>query len=251
MKQVRYVANVSNFTKIQGNPIAYWFSLKTFSVYERSKCLAKVALPRLGMTTADNNKFLRQWFEVKRNKCIFNATTQEEVSVGNYKWVAYNKGGSFRKWYGNLDFVVNWDNEGYEIKHFGEEQGHIRSTVPNTEYYFLECGTWSKISTGMFAMRYRPYGSIFDVAGACLFTKNREKLNNIIGYMNSVVVDYLLKSLSPTMNYEGGQIASLPVLNDDNIDENVVLVVSDNIKLSKDDWDSFETSWDFKKHPLI
>ena len=248
----RYLTQQSNFSKIPGAPVVYSFSDNTFGLYDKSPKLRDFATTRLGMTTANNDLFVRLWHEVVRSKTILNAQTANDVIIGGYKWVPYNKGGYYRKWYGNLDCLVNWDSDGYAIKHYGEEQGHIRSTVPNTEYYFLECGTWSKVSSGNFAMRFRPYGSIFDVAGACLYAKNRTELYYFISLLNSVVSKYFLSSLSPTMNFEGGQISNLPIAKDQIWSQSEVgSLTKSNIEISKSDWDSFETSWDFKRHPLV
>lgn len=198
----RYAADQSNFTKIPGSPVAYNFSEKIFRAFEAFKPLPEYGITRLGMTTASNETFVRFWFEVAIRRCYLNATNAEQVLDAHAKWVPYNKGGLFRRWFGNMDCVVNWENDGYEIKHFGEDTGHIRSTVPNTEYYFLECGTWSKISSGKIAVRYRPVGSIFDVAGACLYSQNRTNLYLLIAFLNSNVAMKLLSVLSPTMNFE-------------------------------------------------
>ena len=196
----RYAADQSNFTKIPGSPVAYNFSEKIFRAFEAFKPLPEYGITRLGMTTASNETFVRFWFEVAIRRCYLNATNAEQVLDAHAKWVPYNKGGLFRRWFGNMDCVVNWENDGYEIKHFGEDTGHIRSTVPNTEYYFLECGTWSKISSGKIAVRYRPVGSIFDVAGACLYSQNRTNLYLLIAFLNSNVAMRLLSVLPPTMN---------------------------------------------------
>lgn len=248
----RYEAVQDNFVKIPGAPIIYNFPNKIFTLYDSSPKTSQMSTTRLGMTTANNELFVRLWHEVSLVKCIMNAQNGEEVIQQKKIWTPYNKGGYFRKWYGNLDCLVNWDQDGYAIKHYGEAEGHIRSTVPNTEYYFRECGTWSKVSSGNFAMRYRPKGSIFDVAGACLFTDTYNDLLILIGFMNSVIAKYLLGSLSPTMNFEGGQISNLPIAVEELTDKDLVINhVSKNVTLSKNDWNSYETSWDFKKHPLI
>ena len=246
----RYAADQSNFSKIPGSPVAYNFSEKVFRAFEAFKPLPEYGITRLGMTTASNETFVRLWFEVEIRRCYLDATNAEQVLNAHAKWVPYNKGGVFRRWFGNMDCVVNWENDGYEIKHFGEDTGHIRSTVPNTEYYFLECGTWSKISSGKIAVRYRPVGSIFDVAGACLYSQNRTNLYLLIAFLNSNVAMKLLSVLSPTMNFEGGHISSLPIcIPDKNAD--YTTKVENCISISKDDWDSYETSWDFKRNPLV
>ncbi|MEI3416542.1 MAG: BREX-1 system adenine-specific DNA-methyltransferase PglX [Christensenellaceae bacterium] len=245
----RYAADQSNFSKIPGSPVAYNFSEKIFRAFEAFKPLPEYGITRLGMTTASNETFVRFWFEVAIRRCYLNATNAEQVLDAHAKWVPYNKGGLFRRWFGNMDCVVNWENDGYEIKHFGEDTGHIRSTVPNTEYYFLECGTWSKIASGKIAVRYRPVGSIFDVAGACLYSQNRTNLYLLIAFLNSNVAMKLLSVLSPTMNFEGGHISSLPICIPDN-SADYTAKVEKCISISKDDWNSYETSWDFKRNPL-
>lgn len=247
----RYTAQQENFTKIPGMPVAYNFPEIVFDIFHRYSSLSDVAITRLGMTTANNNLFVRMWYEVATNRMILDAANGNDVLVNKYKWVPYNKGGSFRKWYGNNECLLNWENDGYAIKHYGEEEGHIRSTVPNTEYYFLPCTTWSKISSGNIAFRFRRQGSIFDVAGACLFARSTQEQMVLTGFMNSNIVQYLLTVLSPTLNYEGGHISAIPVADFDNHTDVLKQTVEENIKLSATDWDSFENSWDFKKHPLI
>ena len=200
------------------------------------------------MTTADNARFTRFWFEPALERCIFSANNEEEVFAAGKKWVPYNKGGRFRKWYGNLDVVVNWENKGAEIRGFSGPNGRIRSTVPNTGYYFRECATWSKISAGTIGFRYRPPGSIFDVAGACLYS---DELLWMLAFANSAVAMLILRTLSPTLNYEGSHISALPVKLDERFRAQVEHLTEENIALSRRDWDSFETSWDFQRHPLI
>lgn len=165
--------------------------------------------------------------------------------------MAYNKGGEFRKWYGNNDCVVNWENDGYEIRNYYGSNGRLASRPQNTSYYFKECATWSKISSGPIAFRYKPTGHIFDVAGTSIFANNHIQLMYILGLNNTKVIMSILNAISPTLNYEVGQIATLPVIENKLQAENVVNIVENSIKLSKQDWDSFETSWDFKKNPLI
>ena len=246
----RYVIDQSNFSKIPGAPVAYNFSDRVFHAFEAFKTLPEYGMTRLGMTTASNETFVRLWFEVAIGRCYLDATNAEQVYNAHAKWVPYNKGGGFRRWFGNMDCVVNWENDGYEIKHFGEDTGRIRSTVPNTEYYFLRCGTWSKISSGKIAVRYRPVGSIFDVAGACIYSPSRTNLYSLIAFLNSNVAMKLLSVLSPTMNFEGGHISSLPICIPDKCTDYTTKVEM-CISLSRIDWDSYETSWDFKRNPLV
>jgi hypothetical protein len=242
----RYSATAENFTKIPGSPVAYFFTQRIFDIFDNNKPLSAVGTTRLGMTTADNERFTRFWYEPVFDKCILSARNADEVVQSGRKWVPYNKGGKFRKWYGNLDVCVNWSNDGIEIKNFADENGRIRSTVPNTEYYFLPCITWSKISSGNIAFRFRPQGSIFDVAGACLYS---DKKIYLLGLLNSKICMHILSVLSPTLNFEGGHISSIPIAIRNEVE--VISIVEQNISFSRADWDAFETSWDFTRHPLI
>lgn len=244
-----FEADSSNFSKIPGSPVAYNFSKQIITAFSEYPKLSEIGITRLGMTTADNNRFTRFWYEPVVGKCFFNAESEDNVFNSRKKWVPYNKGGKFRKWYGNLDVVVNWENRGFEIRHFADDRGHIRSTVPNEEYYFKECATWSKISSGTIAFRFRPKGSIFDVAGACLYSS--DKLLYLLAFANSNVAMLILGTLSPTLNYEGSHIASLPIIVDNMQKGKIDEFVKENIEISKKDWDSFETSWDFERHPLV
>lgn len=244
-----FVRNNVDFSSIPGTPIAFALSNIVLQAFDRQPALMEVGTTRLGMTTADNNRFVRFWYELDIDKCIFCAENDAEVQEKRKKWVPYNKGGKFRKWYGNLDVVVNWENSGFEIKNFADDKGHIRSTVPNTDYYFKPCATWSKISTDTIAFRYRPQGSIFDVAGACIFSEKH--LLELLAFCNSKVAVQILNTLSPTLNYEGGHIASLPIDRTLFNNSDTKSITEENVHISKEDWDSFETSWDFTRHPLI
>ena len=245
----RYTAKQENFSKIPGSPVAYWVSEKVVENFEKYPKLNEVGTTRLGMTTVENARFVRLWYEINVNNCKFDANSQKDLDTISAYYVPYNKGGAYRKWYGNNDYVLYWKNNGAAIKNFADKNGRIRSTVPNTEYYFLPCASWSKISSGKISFRFKKH-SIFDVAGACYFAK-KYNLSYMMGFLNSDVVRIIISALSPTLNYEGGQIASLPVAYDENKERNVVLLVNENIALSKADWDSFETSWDFEGHPLM
>ena len=245
----RYTAKQENFSKIPGSPVAYWVSEKIIEDFEKYPRLNDVGITRLGMTTGENARFVRLWYEVDINNCKFNADSQKDLDATSAYYVPYNKGGAYRKWYGNNDCVLYWKNNGAAIKNFADKNGRIRSTVPNTEYYFLPCASWSKISSGKISFRLKKH-SIFDVAGACYFAKKYD-LSYMMGFLNSDVVRIIISALSPTLNYEGGQIASLPVAYDKKEKRNIILLVDKNIELSKNDWDSFETSWDFERPPLV
>lgn len=216
-----------------------------------STSLSKIAYPRQGMATTNNGKFLRQWYEVAVKKIGFNLTDEKDT-VGQYKWFPYNKGGEYRKWYGNNDYVVNFQNKGEEVCAYIDSHSAVdhKGRVINRDRYFKPSVTWSKISSGNIAFRYKPHGFIFDVAGTSIFGDERT-LNNLMGLLNSNVILSVLGCLSPTLNYEVGHICSIPVMSNIINSQVIFSIVQSNINISKSDWDSFETSWDFKKHPLV
>lgn len=243
-----HIAHQENFSKIPGSPIAYWVSEKMLKAFE-NKSIGDVAKPRQGLATGENDRFLRQWFEVCNLKTCFKATSTANSLVTNKKWFPYNKGGEFRKWYGNNDFVVNWENDGYLIRNFKNEAGKLRSRPQNTQFYFKESASWSLVSSGTIAFRYKPVGYIFDVAGMSCFSN--DNLKYILGLCNTPIVMKMLEILAPTINYQAGDIANIPVIIDKTQKELIEKIVNQNISISKIDWDSFETSWDFITHPLI
>ena len=245
-----YVTDQNNFSKIPGNPIAYWVSDKLISAFVNSKKLGDIAQPKQGLATGDNNKFLRQWFEVLHSKIKLDVTTRSETLNGKFKWYPYNKGGEFRKWYGNNDYVVNWENDGREIRNFKNDKGKLRSRPQNMEFYFKKSVSWSKISAGKIAFRLKDNGFIFDVAGTSFFA-DEDLMYYMAGFCNSNVGLEVAKTLSPTMNYEVGHIASFPIITNEDYISKVTDIVLKAKELSKQDWDAYETSWDFKQQPLI
>ena len=240
-----YQVSQDNFRKIPGNPIAYWASKNLIEDFENGIPLKKIVEAKVGLQTGDNKKFLRQWFEVDLNNISFNSHNIEESIASHKKWFPYNKGGAYRKWYGNYDYVVNWQNDGYEIRNFTDSNGKLRSRPQNTDVYFKEAVTWSLITSSSFAMRFREHGSIHDVSGMSVFS-TQDTLLNIVGVLNSKIGEYILKILNPTINAQIGNVINIPV-----IKSNVAELVKKNILLSKIDWNVFETSWDFQKSPLI
>ena len=245
-----YEADQSNFSQIPGSPVAYWASKTVLELFEQ-KCIDNYVLFRQGMATSDNNRFLRLWYEVLLTKENFNATDLRDAEQSNKKWFAYNKGGEYRKWYGNAEYVVNWENDGREMKAYTSTltQG-MNVRLKSREYYFKECISWSKISSGNIAFRFYPEGFAFDVAGCCIFDTGDYK-NYFLGLLNSQLTVSLTKFLSPTLNYELDHLKKVPVIIDENKASNVNSIVRLNIEISKEDWDSYETSWDFKRNPLV
>lgn len=245
------IASVENFSKIPGSPIAYWVSENILLAFNNGTSLGEVAYPRQGMATTNNNRFLRQWYEVSKQKIGFDFNSEEET-IGIYKWFPYNKGGEFRKWYGNNDYVVNFQNKGKEVCDYIDSHSAVdhKGRVINRDKYFKECITWSKVSSGDIAFRYKPNGFIFDVAGTSIFG-DKEKLRWLIAVLNSNVVLNILKGLSPTLNFEVGHISSIPIILDESYNNKIQKLSEENILISKTDWDHFEISWDFKKHPFL
>ena len=244
----RYVAEQENFSKIPGSPVAYWVSDSLLNAFVKGTYLGKLAESKQGLATADNNRFLRLWYEVENDKVCYSCKCTEKSKNDLYKWYPYNKGGEFRKWYGNNDYIVNWENDGFEIRNFTDGKGKVRSRPQNTQFYFRESFSWSLVSSGVAAFRYKPAGHIFDVAGMSCFAP-REKLFYLLALCNTKVVTKILEIVAPTINYQCGDIANIPVISVPNGVTNEI--VERNISISKTDWDSFETSWDFAEHPLV
>lgn len=244
----RYIAKQENFSKIPGSPVAYWVSENFVRAFEEGTSLGKLASSKQGIATADNNRFLREWFEVAINNIEFDCHSHEESKRLLKKWYPYNKGGEFRKWYGNNDFVVNWKNDGVELREFE------KSVIRNPNFFFKRCFSWSLISSSVAAFRYKPLGHLFDVAGMSVFSD--DNLYYLLALCNSNFSMQVLKIIAPTINYQCGDIANIPVLFPDqylnpNLKSNIEKITEENIEECKCDWDSFEISWDFERHPLI
>lgn len=246
----RYTAQQSNFSKIPGSPVAYWVSDAMLNCFTDGNSLRNIANPRQGLATGENDRFVRMWYEVAEERLYFNAHDRKEALQSNKKWFPYNKGGDFRKWYGNNDCVVNWENDGFDLKQASEIKGAKKAYLRNIDTYFLKSITWSKISSGTIAFRYKPFGHIYDVAGTSIFS-DHDKLIYLLAFCNSKVAMSIAKILSPTINYEVGHIASFPILNSQELKKQIVEISEEQISLSKDDWDTEETSWDFKQHLLV
>ncbi|CAM3261094.1 BREX-1 system adenine-specific DNA-methyltransferase PglX [Sporolactobacillus spathodeae] len=242
----RYTADSTSFSDIPGSPIAYWASDQVRKIFRENPSLGDTAEPRVGLQTGDNDQFLRIWYEVEFNRIGFNYKSREDALQSKYKWFPYNKGGAFRKWYGNMEYVVNWEKDGNSIRNLIDDNEKMRSRPQNTSCYFHESTTWSKITSSSFSVRYNQAGSIFDVAGTSIFGDHYILLI-LLGFLNSRVANHLLTNLSETLNFEVGNIKKLPIINEKN---DISKFISENIFLSKSDWDSFETSWDFKQHPF-
>ena len=246
-----YRTNQTNFGKIPGSPIAYWASANLIHDFEVGKPLSEYVDPRQGLATADNNRFLRQWFEVAYSSIKFDARSIEESISSRKKWFPYNKGGAYRKWYGNYDYIVNWENDGYEIKNFKDSNGKVRSRPQNTDYYFREAITWSLITSGGFSTRYREPGSIHDVSGMSAFSNDHNQLMRIMALLNSPVGEHCFKMLNPTINLQVGNVKVFPVLHSAIEAPTWDSLIQNLVKLTKQDWNSEEQRWGFWTLPVL
>ncbi len=239
----RYAADQSNFSKIPGSPVAYWVNASILTAYEQGNLIGDSADVKIGMGTGKNEIFVREWWEVFYTKIDFSLKTINDLAESNGRYFPYNKGGEFRLWFGNLQEVLWFDTEGR--RYMDTMSGHRENGA--RDFYCKEGLTWSFISSSKFGIRYLPTGCFFDVAGSTLFSRVDNAYT--LGFLASCVCFDILGILNPTLNYQAGNIKSLPLLIDreDEVDERVY----QNIQISKEDWDSYETSWDFERNPLV
>ena len=238
--------------EIKGTPYtSYWASDIVLSAFKTAKLLGEISEPRVGMATANNDRFVRLWFEISIGKLGLNLLSRENAIESGKKWFPFAKGGEQRKWYGNNDTIVNWENDGFEIQNFKDEKtGRIRSHNYNLDYIFRSALTWTVIGTQKTTFRFCPIGFLYSNSGYGMFCDNEATKYYLLGFMNSKVAMSLLNILSPSMGFESGYLRKLPIIDSSYKDE-VVNKVKKCINESNVDWDSFETSWDFKRHPLI
>ena len=240
----RHTSKKENFEKIPGSPLAYWVSEAMLCAFETGKAIGSFTDVKIGMGTGKNDVFVREWWEVYHNLIDFTLNNIAGLEMSKGRYFPYNKGGEFRLWYGNLQQVLWFDAQGRS--YMNQMSGHRENGGYN--WYFKQGITWTFVSSQKFGVRLSPYGFAFDVAGSTLFV-NDDELYYVLGFLSSVVCETTIKALNPTMNYQAGNIKSLPILIANK--EAVDLLVDSNINLSRADWDAFETSWDFKRHPLI
>ena len=239
------------FLQIPESIIAYWISRAVVDCF-KNKPLSTIFVTREGMATADNDRFLRLWHEVAFPVITFDCKSEQDGVNKAIKWVPYNKGGTTRDWYGNNEYIVNWASNGAEIKNNKDPKtGRIRSHNYNGEYGFKEGITWSAISSGDLSVRYCKAGFLFDSKGAKGFSQNKDNLLWVLGLLNSKVSMQFLQFLSPTLDFKVGDIISIPFVEDECKKSYVASIVRNQIDLSKEDWDAYDTSWDFQRHPLL
>jgi hypothetical protein len=240
----RYVIKKEGFQKIPGWPIAYWISKNMRRVFEKGIPLEKLAAPRQGLATGNNNKFLRLWHEVSNIQIGLSMESTEQFHNSGLKYAPYNKGGEFRKWYGNYEYIIKFDKENYN------ELSRVGNHLPSRQYYFKQSITWSFVSISYFGVRFSPAGSVFDVGGSSVFPPE-DIIYYLTGLMCSKISTKLMNILNPTINFQVGDVKRIPVLVSNKYKPSIDGLVEKNIEISKTDWDSFETSWDFKKHPIL
>ena len=238
-----FQAKQKDFEKIPGSPIAYWVSDKIREIFEKNQKLGEIADLKNGFTTGNNDLFLRLWNEVSFIKIGYNMKNSQEALESKKKWFPYNKGGNFKKWYGNQEYLINWENEGNSIKGYG----HL--VARSLKYMFLPNISWSKIGSSTISFRYYPLGFMFDVAGLSMFLQKEISYFYIIGFLNSKISHRILAFLSSTLNFEVGHISNIPIIKKENT--LVEKLVEENLNISKEEWDSRETSWDFEKLSLV
>ena len=248
-----YETMIDTYQSIPGNTIAYFASERVVNAFCNSKLLGEIAIPKQGLATTDNNRFLRMWHEVEIKSIGFNMT-QTEAKESRLKWFPINKGGEYRKWYGNNTFVVNYYNDGEElIKTVRDKYVRISDpefVIKNRKFYFLENGTWSAITSGAMSVRYSPKGFIISNAGMAVY--NKEHLKYIIAFLNSkCATKTLIKVINQSLNFNAGDLEQLPLIISDEFYDEIVKLTDENIKISKEDWDEAETSWDFLKSPMV
>ncbi len=245
----QYAVDQRMFHNITGNKLAFWIGEKTMEVFKGANTLGDISKPRQGMATSDNHRFVRYWYEVNAEEIYFpEKQGKDKESI----WFPYNKGGGKRKWYGNNIFVVNWQHNGYEIKEYAKRlYGNYSRTIKNESFYFRKGITYTFIGRDI-APRFSPEGFIFDVAGSMIFMED-EKLYYILGLLGCKVSKHLMAFINPSLNTQVGDIKSIPIVDvlEKTIVEKIEQIVIENIKMSKMDWDAYEISWDFKKHPFI
>ena len=251
----QYTSSQDGFAEIPGKPIAYWISQTLLKVFSFSKA-KELGRQCLGMRTGDNERFLRLWTEVSNEKAKMNCTSKKEAIDSGFKWFPYNKGGEFRKWYGNLWYVVNWENDGSEIKElvrkvYPQLGDNLGWKISNEDKYFCKGLAWSRISTSYFGVRLCDNNLIFDTNAPMMFANDESMLNYYAGILTSKVATAILQIINPTITFQVGDIGEVPIIVKKELCPQVNALVEEAKKLSRFEWDSYEISWDFKKHPLL
>ncbi|HBR1749213.1 TPA: BREX-1 system adenine-specific DNA-methyltransferase PglX [Klebsiella pneumoniae] len=232
-----------DFKKIPGSPIAYWVSAEFLRIFDKGTAMQIYAVPRQGFATGNNDRFLRQWHEVAINNFKRDAIDSDDANSSGLRWFPCNKGGTYRKWYGNNNIIADWKNDGAEMRNFSG------SVIRNPSYYFKEGITWSTISSSTLSMRYSPRGFLFETKGSVCFPSIDKSYQIPLGLMNTKVVEQVLLAISPTLDFHEGPIGKVPVI--EASASRIKSIVDTAVKHSKKDWDSYEVSWDFTVLPFL
>lgn len=255
MNEKANVISLSKLAMLPGKPMSYWAHNDTIEIFASEKSIADgYGDARQGLKTSDNERFLRRWYEINYQSIGFDCPDADAAQSTGCKWFPYNKGGKFRKWYGNDEYVIDWSDNGQPIKQavctrYPYLKGNYSFVVKNESKYFLEQVTWTTLTSGKLSFRYKPVGYLFDGTGSSIFTHDKTLTKYLLGLMNSDVGEYLLGIIGQTMSYEVGMISKVPVIYRDT--DQIVPLIEEAIALCKADWDTYETSWNFIKHPLV
>ncbi len=242
------------FRKIPGSPVAYWVSERIREVFEKGTLLGKLADAKQGLATADNDQFLRRWHEVDHGNCAYGSESRDAAVQSGKKWFPYNKGGEFRKWYGNKDYLVNWEHDGRAIRAFGTENGgRARSALRNTEFYFQESLTWSDVTSGPPSFRVNDSGGIHDVSGMSAFRFRGVGRPLLAGYCNTPIMLAIARATNPTLHFQIGNFANTPFIEvvGENLSGEVTKNVDRLVRATVIDWNAYERSWDFESFPIL
>ncbi|MDD3611700.1 MAG: BREX-1 system adenine-specific DNA-methyltransferase PglX [Eubacteriales bacterium] len=239
-----YECAAENFCKLPSSPIAYWANQEVFRIFEKGTPMKNVVEARQGIASGDNARFLRLWFEVEENKINFNATSVADFHQSGKLYAPHNKGGRYRRWYGNYDYVIKFDQENFAAL------AAMGNCLPSRQFYFREAISWSLITSAGFSIRYRKSGSVPNVAGNSAFSADPDLLKYLLALLSTPIADYLFKMMNPTLNLNIGDFDNFPVLLIEERREDILQLATDCVNLAKSDWDSFETSRDFTVDPL-
>ena len=238
-----FLFDKSKIMKIPGHPYAFWLSDKIINLFNNNLCIKNISYPKQGLHTGDNNKYIRLWYETNNQKIMFK---KQDKWDEHYKWAMLNKGGEFRKWYGNCNYVINWENNGLEIKNNEQSVGANNSTFFKNMIGFTDFTSYKP------SFRYYGKGFVYDVSGPSIFNNDTNINNNyLLCFLNSVIVEEFMNILSPTVHMNQTSLGNIPLIYEERVKNQLNDLCVSNINFSKSDWDSFETSWDFKRHPLL
>ena len=250
----RFSTSNIEFKKIPGSPVAYWVSERVRAVFEEGTMLGTLVDARVGLQTADNDQFLRLWYEVEHGKCSYGSKSRDAAAQSGKKWFPYNKGGEFKKWYGNQDYLVNWEYDGRAIRAFGTENGgRARSVLRNTEFYFQESLTWSDVTSGPASFRLKGSGGIHDVTGMSAFSFRGVERLLLAGYCNTPIVLAIARTTNPTLHFQIGNFVNIPFIEvvGKNLCRDVTKNVDRLVRTTVNDWNAYERSWDFESLPIL